>query len=298
MTSIPKTQPCPKCDGNKYSVTNKRGFLKASLCKCFHCEKCDGGGRIYEENEKGISSVRNCECSRFKKRVAMLNEAGIPGKFLNSTFDGPTGYSAIKRPSLELAKTKAKDYVEDFGKSNRGLVFMGGPGLGKTHLVVVVIKALILEKGVDCKFVDFFQLLSDIRHGYSHDLSDQEMIDPYVKSRVLVIDELAKGRNTEWELTILDQIISNRYNAADKITLFTTNYPIDLPREKRKKQNGSTINTGSQSFVDMFTRETLQDRIGPRIFSRLAEICDFIQLEGEDHRHVHTRVYPPPKTVK
>ncbi|MGY8765622.1 MAG: ATP-binding protein, partial [Nitrospinaceae bacterium] len=81
------------------------------------------------------------------------------------------------------------------------------------------------EEGVDGKFVDFFQLLSDIRHGYSQDKSEMSLIEPYLKSKILVIDELAKGRNNEWEQTILDQFISSRYNAADKITLFTTNYP-------------------------------------------------------------------------
>ena len=33
---------------------------------------------------------------------------------------------------------------------------MGGPGLGKTHLVVSILKQLILEEEVDGKFVDFF----------------------------------------------------------------------------------------------------------------------------------------------
>ena len=101
-------------------------------------------------------------------------------------------------------------------------MFTGGPGTGKTHLAIATVKALILDMGVYCKFVDFFQLLADIRHGYSQDVSEQTLIQPYIQSEVLVIDELAKGRNTEWELTILDQVISNRYNTANKITLFTT----------------------------------------------------------------------------
>ena len=158
---------------------------------------------------------------------------------------------------------------------------MGGSGLGKTHLVVSILKQLILEEGVDGKFVDFFQLLSDIRHGYSHDQSEMSLIEPYLKSRVLVIDELAKGRNNEWEQTILDQFISSRYNAADKITLFTTNYT-----------DQETVPFDINDRTTSFCKQSLQEKVGERIFSRLTQMCDFIKMEGDDYR---TKIQPPPK---
>jgi len=275
-----KEETCAKCGGSQYLLENNRGLLKASLCKCFHCE-CGGSGRVFGEDETGHSFVRECQCAGFRKRAQLLNSAGIPGKFLNVTFEN---YKKGSHPSIGFAKTIAEDFVKKFGKSDRGLVFMGGPGLGKTHLAIAIIKDLVMQKSVDCKFVDFFQLLSDIRHGYSQNLSEQEITDSYVKSTVLVVDELAKGRNTEWELTILDQIISRRYNAANKITLFTTNFPTDLHSGKKKKQK---VETGRQTYADMLTQETLQDRIGSRIFSRLAETCDFAELEGRDFREQH-----------
>ncbi|MEC7641096.1 MAG: ATP-binding protein [Nitrospinota bacterium] len=277
-----KEKTCTQCGGSQYTFKNSRGFLKASICKCFHCERCDGSGRIFGEDETGHSIVRECQCAGFRSSLPLLSNAGIPGKFLNSIFDNFKTKGL--HSSIGLAKTLAENFVKDFGQTDRGLVFTGGPGLGKTHLAIAIIKALILEKGVDCKFVDFFQLLADIRHGYSQNFSDQEIIDPYVKSTVLVIDELAKGRNTEWELTILDQFISNRYNAANKITLFTTNLLTHLHSQEKKEQK---IDTGQQTYADMLTQETLQDRIGPRIFSRLTEICDFAGLEGRDIREQH-----------
>lgn len=156
---------------------------------------------------------------------------------------------------------------------------MGRPGLGKTHLAVSVIKSLILDKGAECKFVDFFQLLSDIRNGYSQDLSEQAIINPYVAAPILLIDELAKGRNTEWELTMLDQIISSRYNAADKITLFTTNYSDQAPSSTKSGETHKEFGSGNTQV-----EETLQDKVGERIYSRLVEMCRFIKLEGMDYR--------------
>jgi len=286
-----KEKTCAQCGGSQYVVKNRHGLLQAAPCSCFHCERCDGSGRVFGEDATGRSVVRECRCAGFRKRAQLLSAAGIPGKFLDASF---ANYETGFHRSMGLSKTVALDFVRDFGKSERGLVFMGGPGLGKTHLAVAIIKSLMLEKAVDCKFVDFFQLLSDIRHGYSQNLSDREIIAPYLGSAVLVIDELAKGRNTEWELTILDQIISNRYNAANKITLFTTNFLTTerpSPAKKGEKQKpGFKLDTESGTYMDMLTRETLQDRIGPRIYSRLAEICDFARLEGPDQRLMHTRV--------
>ena len=282
-----KTKPeiCAKCDGKDFVLLNTSGRLDAKLCECFNCEKCDGEGRIFTQKEDGRSFLTDCSCRVFQNRLRLLNGAGISGKFSRADFES---YETSKpfHDSQKKAKSRALDFILDFRKAggalNRGLVFMGGPGLGKTHLAVALIKSLILEDGIDCKFVDFFQLLSDIRHGYSQDLSEQTLIKPYVNSRVLVIDELAKGRNNEWELTVLDQFISSRYNADDKITLFTSNYPKD--QDRRKKDNGNNFSFPESGSNDSFTRETLQERIGERIFSRLVEMCDFVIMQGKDFR--------------
>jgi len=222
-------------------------------------------------------------CFPLRKRLRLLNDSGIPGKFSNATFEGyqPIGLQNKK------AFSRAKDFLEDFHATPtqpcRGLLFMGGPGLGKTHLVVSILKQIILEEEVDGKFVDFFQLLSDIRHGYSHDQSEMSLIEPYLKSKVLVIDELAKGRNNEWEQTILDQFISSRYNAADKVTLFTTNYS---DQGGSNDTNGRTIS---------FQKPSLEEKVGDRIYSRLSQMCDFIKMEGEDYR---TKIKPPPRVIR
>ncbi len=279
-----KSAQCTLCQDEHYILSNEKGWLRSKLCECFNCDQCQGQGKVIFEDEQGRSLVRNCVCSRLKQSLIYLNRAGIPGKFVNSTFQtymtNPPHHQLQKR-----AKSRAMDFVKHFGESSQGLVFMGGPGLGKTHLVVAIIKALILEKGIPCKFVDFFQLLSDIKHGYSQDMSEQAIINPYIQTPVLVIDELAKGRGTEWELTMLDQIIASRYNAADKITLFTTNYNNVLEEKNSgKKTTSRHIDTDRLGYGEQLTRETLPDRTGLRIYSRIAEMCEFIEMEGIDQR--------------
>jgi DNA replication protein DnaC len=115
-------------------------------------------------------------------------------------------------------------------------------------------------------FKDFFYLLSELKQAYSEGTGENQVIMPLIETEVLVIDELGKGRSNEWELNILDQLISKRYNASKK-TLITTNYvTYDVAKELGEEH------------------EILEVRIGERIASRLYEMCEFMYLEGRDYR--------------
>ena len=269
---------CPHCRGQHYTLTNNKGQTEAVLCTCFHCDVCNDRGQVFLENETGVSFMKECECGEFKKRLERIGAAGIPGKYASVNLETFHGMNASQKMALRVAK----DFIADFSDLQKpGLLFMGRPGVGKTHLAIAILKDLILNQGADGRFVDFFQLLSDIRHGYSQDLSEQAIINPYVHAPVLVIDELAKGRNTEWELTMLDQIISSRYNSADKVTLFTSNFLDEVPEQGKKSKSKTHVDTGTEFGVQT---ETLEDKIGERVYSRLLEICRFVKLDGEDYR--------------
>lgn len=272
---------CSSCRDLHYVVSNVKGKVQAKACKCFACEDCQGTGRILEEDENGTSRIRMCQCADFSKKLKLFNQAGIPGKFVHEGLDN---YEVTRHRSQKDALTRSRTFIKEFiqmkGQYSQGLIFMGDPGLGKTHLAVSIIKELILKHGVECKFVDFFELLRDIRHGYGEDISEGEFINPYVGVKVLVVDELAKGRNTDWELTILDHFISTRYNDDNKVTLVTTNF-----RDKLESGIGQVDNKKA-GLSSASTRYTLEEKIGPRIFSRLMEMCKKVPLQGKDFRQV------------
>ena len=274
---------CSACWDNKFIFSNVKGKVQAGACHCFECKVCEGSRRIFEETPEGLSKIRECECSELFKRMTLFNQAGVPGKFVHESFNSysadPPQHRTQKNALLNSIKF-IKDYVDRKGQYSQGLIYMGAPGLGKTHLVVSVIKELVMLHGIECKFVDFFELLRDIRHGYGEDISEKEFIDPYVGVQVLVIDELAKGRNTDWELTILDHFISARYNDDDKVTLVTTNFSDKLANAISAEGNDK------QNLSNAYSRFTLEEKIGARIHSRLMEICKKVYLEGKDHRRM------------
>ncbi len=264
---------CNTCRDSQYMLTNEKGKVYADACKCFACESCQGTGKIFEEDaDSGIARIRECECADFSKKLQLFNQAGIPGKFVHESLDT---YDGTRHRTQKDALTRSRTFIKEFvgmkGHYSQGLIFMGDPGLGKTHLAVSIIKELVLKHGFECKFVDFFELLRDIRHGYGESISESEFISPYVGVKVLVIDELAMGRNTDWELTVLDHFISTRYNDDDKVTLATTNFndkPV-MGQGENKKSAPS---------------RSLEEKIGSRIFSRLMEMCKKVHLQGRDSR--------------
>ena len=98
------------------------------------------------------------------------------------------------------------------------------------------------------------------------------MLKPVFEAEVLVLDELGAQKPTDWVWDTVALILNTRYNDK-RTTIITTNYP-DLP----PAGSGGTI---AQRAV---REETLGDRIGERMRSRLAEMCVRIEMTGGDFR--------------
>lgn len=257
---------CKNCHNQGYTVNSAGHISRAELCSCTsHCEICSGTGLVSTQNENGYSYLGSCPaCGRIHRNVKKYNYAGIPAKYSEvlevDSFKHDN--STDKQKALKYAKDK---FLRSY-PYKRGFLLMGPSGVGKTHLAVGTLSELTLKKGIKCLFKDFFLLLSELRQAYSEGRSENEVLAPLVEADVLLIDELGKGKSNEWELGILDQLISKRYNSTKK-TLITTNY---VARDYLKKNS--------------LTTEILENRVGERISSRLHEMCDFYLIEGRDYR--------------
>ncbi len=259
-----ETIGCAICRRKWYIVEKKGECSTADICKCIKegCLECKGLGTVLLQN-RGYTYVNPCRtCGVIRRNVKLYNLAGIPAKYSHVL---EVGSFRPKNKSNENALGYADDFVKRY-PTKRGFLLMGKAGIGKTHLAIGTISELTLEHGRRCMFKDFFHLLSELKQAYSQGTSENEVLLPLIETEVLVIDELGKGKSSDWELNILDQLISKRYNAS-KITLATTNY---VTKEYGVKQD----------------QEILEDKIGARIASRLHEMCEFIHIEGEDHRRV------------
>jgi DNA replication protein DnaC len=117
---------------------------------------------------------------------------------------------------------------------------------------------------VPCLFYDFRDLLKEIQESYNQGSHSTELkvLEPVYAAEVLILDELGATKPTDWVCDTMTQIINTRYNDR-KMTIFTTNY-LD-----------EAVNP---------SEETLTDRIGYRLRSRLHEMCKIVLIRGEDFR--------------
>lgn len=207
-------------------------------------------------------------------RAERFDRADIPARHASST--RASFKPAEPRQSAVLVGVSTWLNAYRPGEENRGLVLYGDVGRGKTHLMVAMLRELVFRYGVSVRFVEFSHLLADLKSGFDQGQGAARLIDPLVAVDVLAIDELGKGRNTEFEGTVLDELVSRRYNAAGTI-LATTNYAPGAPTGV-VTPNLAAVAVGTQAAP------TLADRVGSRVSSRLQEMCDMLELAGPDHR--------------
>jgi DNA replication protein DnaC len=173
-------------------------------------------------------------------------------------------------------------FVDKFPIERTGLLFTGPIGVGKTHLAVGILQELIRNKGVQCLFVDYRELLKEIQNSYNPSVqtTELEILRPVFDADVLLLDELGAIRPTEWVWDTVSHILNYRYNEK-KTTLITTNFS-DLPsrREEKPRKAFSRKDEATHAMAE----ETLGDRITERMRSRLHEMCRIVELEGTDYR--------------
>jgi len=270
-----ESAPCAACGGAGYLVEQRLGqTARARRCQCqAACPRCGESGYVLVPGAGG-AKAQACACRHLDQRIATFNKVGIPAAVALCDFEG----FKIWSPDHSTARETARDFASKFkpDEPSKGFLFYGRPGGGKTHLLAATLRWLALEKGVQCRYIEFMLLLSDIKAGFDSGRNQMEILKPLISVPVLAIDELGKERGTEWERSMLDELISRRYNGG-LATLFATNYFLD-PRAPAEEP-GRVVQTRSKEFQRDAESMSLSQRVGDRVYSRLNEMCTLQRLD-------------------
>lgn len=280
LCALKKQIRCGHCHGKGIRLARPSGsYAQAEICTCIrHCLSCRGSAVTQSITENGSKIAKSCMNPPPKRRANLFNQAGIPLRYAKAKLTNLDSKSdqlhraaeRIRRWIAELQQKKSSD-------PTLGFVLQGDVGIGKTYLAAATAKHLAYH-GYAVKFVDFFQLVTDIKIRHAQQIEwTSSLFTPLIEVDFLIIDELGKGRRTEFEQTVIDQLVAQRYNR-NKTIIATTNCSVEKIPANHRKESEWDISDFSQS-------SPLIKAVGARVYSRLTEMCSFWQIsDAEDLR--------------
>ncbi|SNT09582.1 DNA replication protein DnaC [Granulicella rosea] len=244
------------------------------------CEFCGNSGQRLIEREDGTRFVRDCVCRVQRRAARMLNQAKIPRRYEHCSLDEfDVRFHGATR-SIGSAHMRARKFVDGYPieTAGTGIILTGSIGVGKTHLAVGILQALVTERGATGLFCDYRELLKQVQNSYNQRVqaTELEILKPVFEAEVLVLDELGASKPTDWVWDTVAHILNTRYNDR-RTTIITTNYANHPPLGTELAPSGNYARPAVRE-------ETLGDRIGERMRSRLQEMCVVVEMHGEDFR--------------
>lgn len=277
------------------------------------CTHCQGSGwKIVERTTDGAQALASaetarpgasagepkmvwavpCDCTTSDKPDRALARARVPERYRHCDFENFETDNDIENVareqlqawnrSLAQAKLVVRRFAEEFpAGSENGLLLMGSCGAGKTHLAVSALKQIV-QRGHSGVFYDYRELLKEIQDSYNAESDSTEMsvLEPVLKAELLVLDDVGSSKPSLWALETVGHVLNTRYNEK-RVTLLTTNY-LDTDSA------GGTAGVGASPRVAGMRAPSIDDslteRVGKRIRSRLYEMCRTVEISAPDYR--------------
>jgi DNA replication protein DnaC len=204
-------------------------------------KECDGSGFIHVIKEDGSDALVICKCREYKQQLKKVKTARIPDDYMDKRikdFDTNLYQRKDSMKVAEYAKKHATNYIdlylemEDRGK---GLYFYSNTkGSGKTLLSIAIINELIMKYQIEPIYISVVNMLNELKYAISKNDSKgsyYSLLESFKQAPVLVMDDLAVEKTTDWSEEILTQILDDRMSYK-RPTIITSNIQIDSLQKK------------------------------------------------------------------
>ena len=232
-----------------------------------------------------------CDCTTGDRTERALARARVPERYRHCDFENFETDNEIENVpreqlkawncSLAQAKLVVTRFAEEFPLgSEHGLLLIGPCGVGKTHLTVAALKEIVL-RGHSGLFYDYRELLKQIQDSYNAESQATEMgvLEPVLTTEVLVLDDVGSSKPSSWALETVGHVLNTRYNKK-RVTLLTTNF-LDFDATVNAASSAASRVAGMRAPT---IEDSLTERVGKRIRSRLYEMCRTVEISAPDYR--------------
>lgn len=278
-------EDCPTCSGTGWKVVEQPGSNQEA--RAFATQD---GARVGSAagQPKTVWAVP-CDCTVGDRHSRVLERARLPKRYQHcnfESFDTDLGYSGPQAAAWNRSLLQAKLEVQGFARNfpvgtEHGLLLMGTCGVGKTHLAVAALEEIVL-RGHTGLFYDYRELLKQIQDSYNPESNSTEMsvLEPVLTTEVLLLDDLGSSKPSHWALETVGHILNTRYND-HRVTLLTTNF-LDVPVPAAPGSDAA--GTRNSPARPPSPEDSLTERVGMRIRSRLFEMCRTVEISAPDYR--------------
>lgn len=227
------------------AILTANGYPADYTAPRYECELCE---------DLGTYRMKICRCMRKKLILAGYETSGIGSLIRTQSFE--TFRPEVQGEHVEHYRSlleKCRRYAAEFdGKQARNLLFMGGTGLGKTHLSTAIAKAVI-EGGCDVAYVTAVDLFGDYeteRFGTRIPRAEDEPppTNRYIECDLLIIDDLGTELTNQFTQSVLYNLLDSRLNRG-RSTLISTNLTGEELRRRYTDRIASRLFGNYLAFV-------------------------------------------------
>lgn len=199
---------CPKHNLSLETTCYGEGEYKRQVRFCPECKKTERHSFEFEKRQQEIRDY--------------LQRANISPRFTEKSL----GNFKIENKNQEQVINGVYQFLAQF-ESSTGMIFMGKPGTGKSHLATAIAKEVICKKGKSAMMTTAMKMLRQIKSSWKDEsISEETALRKFIQPDVLIIDEIGVQFGSDTERLYLTEIINDRYEWM-KQTIVLTNLTME-----------------------------------------------------------------------